>query len=89
MPRKKKVNSPKCRACGKELKKKTESVYTKIGDPEPTRTDGGSVIVQITRRGKSSEETVYSVWTGKWGAYGDGHFCGLTCGWRWAIKHIS
>lgn len=23
----------------------------------------------------------------EWGSYGDGRFCGLTCGWRWACRH--
>lgn len=23
----------------------------------------------------------------EWGDYGDGRFCGLTCGWRWACRH--
>lgn len=23
-----------------------------------------------------------------WGGYGDGHFCGLNCGYRWAVMHL-
>jgi len=23
----------------------------------------------------------------EWGAYGDNHFCTLTCSWRWACQH--
>lgn len=23
----------------------------------------------------------------EWGDYGDGRFCGLRCGWRWACRH--
>ena len=25
----------------------------------------------------------------EWGDYGDGRFCGLRCGWRWACGHSS
>lgn len=26
------------------------------------------------------------VFTGTYGRYGDNRFCGLTCGWQWAVK---
>lgn len=26
---------------------------------------------------------------GKRGAYGDGHFCGLNCGYRWAVMYLQ
>jgi hypothetical protein len=25
----------------------------------------------------------------EWGDYGDGHFCGQTCGYRWAVMYLS
>ena len=25
----------------------------------------------------------------EWGDYGDGRFCGLRCGWRWACRHVA
>ena len=38
----------------------------------------------LARYGKDATEG-----GGKWGSYGDGLFCSLTCGWRWACAHFE
>lgn len=87
-------SAPLC-PCGKFLRKKTYSVEHTKGTPDPTtfvhfKGDAPKKVLQITRRRPSlyNRETDESlnVWCGEYGGYGDNFFCGLTCGWQWAVK---
>ena len=87
------AEKPKCRCCGKALRKKTYSVEIPNGAPAPTEVYGEKVVAVVRRktlsfrRGDSekSPESV-SVWCGTWGGYGDNFFCGLNCGYKFAVR---
>lgn len=85
------MTKPKCVACSKPLRKRTHSKEIKIGDPHPTEMYGRKVI-QVVRIKVFTWKPGYgsvSVWTGEWGGYGDGRFCGLTCGYDWAMRRLG
>lgn len=88
------AKKPRCIRCGKSLRKRTYGVEVLAGAPAPTECYGRKVVSVISRRTlsfrrKDSEappEDV-SVWCGEWGSYGDNRFCGLRCGWRYAVQN--
>lgn len=65
---------PTCLQCGKPLRKEYRippEVYNfKVGEDRK-------------ELGKRKRELRIHV---GWGRYADNFFCGLTCGWRWAVK---
>ena len=48
----------------------------------------GQIVLQITRKYKfiNGNEYVFNIWLGDWGGYGDNCFCGLRCGYKWAVS---
>jgi hypothetical protein len=82
---------PICLFCGKPLRKYAHSYETVPGTPVPLQVNGKKV-VQVLRRKKSIRgEKVerLSLWCGEWGDYGDNFFCGLNCGYRWAVMRVK
>ena len=79
---------PICLLCGKPLHKRTHSMDLASGEELPKQYLDGKPIVAVISRKKSTihpgEERV-SFWCGDWGGYGDNFFCGLNCGYRWAV----
>jgi len=91
------MNRPKCRACGKPLRKRTSSVEVPSGAPAPTEYLGQKVVQTLRRKpltyrpvgsGEKPPDRV-SFWCGDWGGYGDNLFCGLNCGYDWAIRNAK
>lgn len=84
---------PKCRCCGKALRKRTHSVEVPGGAAPPTEVYGKKVVAVVRRKtlafrrvddGRHPESV--SVWCGEWGGYGDNFFCGLNCGYKFAVR---
>lgn len=83
---------PICLLCGKLLRKKAHSLELKAGEPAP-QTIYGKDVVEILRRCRLSHRADgiterVSLWCGEWGNYGDNFFCGLNCGYRWALMRV-
>jgi hypothetical protein len=70
---------PKCLCCGKELR----AQYEVPGWRERP------VIFESTDARRRWELDHPKRWTGKYGGYSDGFFCGLTCGHRWAVHRLK
>lgn len=85
-------DKPTCLFCGKPLRKKSHSLELKAGEQVP-QTLYGKDVVEILRRSRLSHRADgiterASVWCGDWGNYGDNFFCGLNCGYRWALMRV-
>ena len=68
---------PKCFACSKELRpvfKWNPMPYTLLG--------GGEENEKLRQAWKTLNPKQF---TGKYGGYGDSRFCGLNCGYRYAL----
>lgn len=78
---------PTCLNCGKKLIKKTRSENIPSGTPTPTELGGRPVVQVVSRKPDSLHhgEDKLSLWMGDWGGYADNFFCGLNCGYQWAI----
>ena len=85
--------TPHCLACDKPLRKHTHSAWVKPGEAEPVigREYDGQKVLAITCRKVvyGGTQTIIGYWTGEWGGYGDGFFCGLTCGHRYAVRTLN
>ena len=51
--------------------------------PRPDCLACGKPLCRFNRDGKTFNDGTPM----EWGRYGDGRFCGLTCGWRWACRN--
>lgn len=83
---------PTCLLCGKPLKKQTHSMDLMIGETMPKTYLDGTPIVEVISRKKSTihpGEDQVRFWCGKWGGYGDNFFCGLNCGYAWALMRVK
>jgi hypothetical protein len=84
--------APTCRSCGKSLRKRTYHAEVPAGGAPPTEIYGEKVVAVMRRRlltyrpGPPTEEL--SLWAGEWGNYGDSFFCGLRCGYRYAVRSL-
>lgn len=86
------AEKPMCRCCGKPLRKRTYSAEVPNGAPAPTEVNGRKVVAVVRRRtlayrrmGEEKSPESVSVWCGTWGNYGDNFFCGLGCGYKFAV----
>ena len=89
------AEKPKCRCCGKPLRKRTHGVEVPNGAPAPTEVYGKKVVAVVRRKvlafrrtDDSKNPESVSLWCGEWGGYGDNFFCGLNCGYKYAVKYL-
>ena len=69
------------------------------GSPPPigavllARSDGSQFYNRGITKSKrcvfDDKKTLYFCWTGRYGYMGQGHFCKLGCGWRWACNQLD
>lgn len=85
--------APRCMLCGKRLRPRTYSVEVPHGTEAPTEVYGAKVVEIVSRRplfyrrgDQEAPPDAISVWCGSWGSYGDNRFCGLRCGYRYAVR---
>lgn len=69
---------PKCVHCGRNMPLHTEIITVELYDDPPPRLVAWRFLALDHLR-------ECTVWTGRWGAYGDNRFCTPFCGWRWAL----
>lgn len=88
------MNRPKCRYCGRPLTKTTYSQEVDAGAPAPAEIYGKKVVSVVFRKSltyRAAKDQKFperiSLWCGEWGRYGDGKFCGINCGYGWAIRN--
>ena len=79
---------PACLWCFAPLSRQTwpAPADVQVGDT----LDGfpGEPVVEVLRRSDGGRLGAGStVWLGRVGRYGDGRFCGLNCGYRWAREN--
>ena len=81
------IKPPNCQCCGKPLRKFTIPV---IATDEP-KDYKGRPILKITYVYKfiGGEKSSFYLWLGDFGGYGDNLFCGLKCGYKWAIRRLK
>lgn len=82
---------PTCLLCGKALRKTTYGCEVPVVEQAPPEIYGKKV-VQVIRRKKLTWKPGFdslSLWCGEWGGYGDNFFCGLNCGYRWAVMLVK
>lgn len=82
---------PKCLHCGKPLGRNWSSWGRWNKDPAPVvgaSTPWGTII-EVRPVACSIDDSACKFWTGQFGRYGDGMFCGLNCGYRWAVAHAA
>lgn len=95
---------PRCLHCGKELlprfNRQNPPYMVKTGETQRVRQPGsfGSeaqyVELPVTRTTTEAERKQFRKdnppeFTGKFGGYGDNRFCGLNCGYQWAVAHTK
>ena len=80
------MDTPTCRWCKKPLRKYTHAVS--VPTDTPPKEYKGQPVLQVTRKYTflSGDKYLFHVWLGQWGGYGDGYFCGLRCGYQWAVS---
>jgi hypothetical protein len=86
-----KTPRPTCQYCGRQLPKRTYHYDLKDGEPDPATIYDKPVVSVLRRRprpgyAEGQLRSMLSLWAGEYGRYGDGYFCGLTCGWRFALQ---
>lgn len=85
------TEKPVCLFCGKPLKKASQTYEGEPGAPPPPEVNGQKVVEVLRRKKltfrKDSERV--TVWCGKWGGYGNDFFCGLNCGYGWALMRVK
>jgi hypothetical protein len=75
---------PRCLFCTRELR-------PNFTDPDRTSTGEGYLAwfkMTLAER-KAWRKTHPKVFLGTYGTYGDSRFCGLNCGYRWALQHCT
>lgn len=83
------MTAPKCKRCGKQLKKRIYAVMVKPGQSPPVEFHGKKVLEAVKREnhmGGTVDE--YEIWRGEWGYNGDDFFCTLRCGYWWAVEQV-
>jgi hypothetical protein len=82
------MDNPKCRWCGKPLRKYTYAVS--VPTNTPPKEYKGRPVLQVTRTYKflSGDTYLFNLWLGDWGGYGDSCFCGLRCGYQWSVSKL-
>jgi len=80
------MNKPECKWCGKSLRKYTYAVS--VPTDTPPKEYNQQKVLQVTCKYKflSDDKYLFHVWLGDWGVNGDGCFCGLRCGYKWAVS---
>ena len=68
---------PLCLSCKKELRPNFDE------EPAPYAIWGDSKVSERIQWKKDHPK----VWKGTYGRYGDSRFCGLSCGYSWALRH--
>lgn len=80
-----------CRHCNKQLRKRTYWMVVGEGDPDPLYLWPDEPFKRTVRKVMSRKQSLtpgkhdVRVWCGDWGNYGDDKFCGLRCGYNWAV----
>lgn len=85
------AEKPICLFCGKPLRKTSQSYEGTPGAP-PQDEVNGKKVVEVLRRKKLTyqmDSERVTVWCGEWGGYGDNFFCGLNCGYGWAVMRVE
>ena len=88
------MKAPTCRWCERKLRAYRETI---IDEPAKARAriplDALNVrekaVMPVRREGLEAEVIVTYQRTGRWGRYGDGYFCGLDCGHRFAVALLE
>lgn len=80
--------APICKGCGEPLRRHIPRTTAPRGEPAPTEFRGRKVLEVVRSKNPTfaSRETWHSVWLGDWGGYGDNHFHGLNCGYRYGLR---
>lgn len=82
---------PICLLCGKPLRKNTYSCEVMAGAEPPAILHGKKVLETLRRKSSPfvTDKENLSLWCGEWGGYGDNFFCGLNCGYAWAVMRVK
>lgn len=85
-----KTEVPKCKWCGKPLRRRTY-LWAGPAGKIPTELGGKKVVSHSTPKTYLLEpdRVAVNLWTGERGDYGDGFFCGLRCGYAWAVNALK
>ena len=76
------TTAPCCQHCDKPLRKHTTMAVVAEGEPY-----GGDGVV-VSRRRSYGDRTTLGVWRGKYGYKGQGYFCSVGCGYKFAVAAL-